>query len=87
MTSALIEIRRERRALKKLKAVDKDAQRRIVIAVEQLVEQPLKGTMLSAQWEGLRRLGVGEFRVSYTFDGTQLLISVVRIGHRREVYR
>ncbi len=87
MTSALIEIRWERRALKELKAIDKDAQRRIVTAVEQLLEQPLKGTMLSAKWKGLRRLRVGEFRVIYAFDGTQLLISVVRIGHRREVYR
>ncbi len=87
MSSALIEIRWERRALKELKAVDKDAQRRIVAAVEQLVEQPLKGTQLSAQWKGLRRLRVGEFRVIYAFDGTRLLISVIRVGHRREVYR
>jgi len=87
VTSASIEIRWERRALKELQRIDKDAQRRIVAAVEQLLEKPLKGTMLSAQWKGIRRLRVGEFRVIYAFDGAQLLISVIRVGHRREVYR
>ena len=87
MTSASIEIRWERRALKELKTIDKDSQLRIVAAVEQLTEHPLKGTHLSAQWKGLRRLRVGEFRVIYAFDGTRLSISVIRVGHRREVYR
>ncbi|MCD4749096.1 MAG: type II toxin-antitoxin system RelE/ParE family toxin [Thermoanaerobaculales bacterium] len=87
MTSASIEISWERRAVKELKAINTEAQRRIVTAVEQLIEQPMKGTMLSAQWKGLRRLRVGEFRVIYAFDGSKLLISVIRIGHRREVYR
>ena len=87
MTSASIEIRWERRALKELKGIEKDAQQRIVGAVEQLLEQPLKGTQLSAQWKGLRRLRVGEFCVIYAFDGTRLLISVVRVGHRSGVYR
>ena len=87
MTSASIEIRWERRAIKELKAIDKEPQRRIVVAVEALLEQPLKGTMLSPRWKGLRRLRVGNFRVIYAFDGTQLLVSVVRVAHRREVYR
>ena len=87
MTSASIEIRWERLALKELKAIDGESQRRIVAAVEQLVDQPLKGSMLSARWKGLRRLRVGEFRVIYAFDGTRLLISVIRVGHRREMDR
>lgn len=87
MTSALIEIRWERRAVKELKALDVGAQRRIVTAVEGLLENPLKGAMLSARWKGLRRLRVGENRVIYAFDGSRLLISIVRVGHRSNVYR
>ena len=87
MTSASIEISWERRAVKELKAINTEVQRRIVTAVEQLIDQPMKGTMLSAQWKGLRRLRVGKFRVIYAFDGSRLLISVIRIGHRREGYR
>ena len=40
-----------------------------------------------SEWRGLRRLRVGPYRVIYGFDGKELLVSVVRVGHRREVYR
>ena len=50
-------------------------------------EDPLQGAPLSGQWKGLRRLPVSTVRVIYGFDGTELLISVLRVGHRREVYR
>ena len=42
---------------------------------------------MSSEWKGFRRLRVGVFRVIYAFDGMELLVSVVRVGHRREVYR
>lgn len=82
-----ISIRWERRAFKELKALPKQAQQRVVRAVEGLTEAPLKGELLSAEWKGLRRLRVGTYRVIYAFDGEVLLISVVRVAHRREAYR
>jgi len=81
-----ISIRWERRAFKELSRLDKPDQKRIVKAVEQLREQPLKGKLLSAEWKGLRRLRVGTYRVIYAFNGTTLLISIVRVGHRKEFY-
>ncbi len=81
-----ISIRWEKRAFKELSRIDKPDQKRIVKAVEGLREQPLKGKLLSAEWKGLRRLRVGTYRVIYAFDGTTLLISIVRVGHRKEVY-
>jgi mRNA interferase RelE/StbE len=42
---------------------------------------------MSADWKGFRRLRIGDYRVIYAFDGVELLISVVRVRHRREVYR
>ena len=80
-------IRWERRAVKELQALAKDAQQRIVEAVESLKDEPLKGEQLSAEWKGLRRLRVGRYRVIYAFDGRQFLVLVVRVGHRRDVYR
>ena len=82
-----ISIRWERRAFKELSALPRDAQRRVVAAVEQLPDEPLKGEALSAEWKGLRRLRVGRYRVIYAFDGRRFLILVVRVGHRSEVYR
>ena len=80
-------IRWERRAVKELTALPRDDQRRIMEAVEGLVEEPLAGEPLAAQWKGLRRLRVGRYRVLYGFDGQELLISVVKVGHRKDVYR
>mgnify|MGYP001770374361 CR=1 FL=1 len=82
-----ISIRWERRAYKELASLPREAQARVVHAVESLADAPLKGETLSADWKGLRRLRVGTYRVIYAFDGARLLILVVRVGHRREVYR
>ena len=42
---------------------------------------------MRAEWGGFRRLRIGAYRVIYAYDGHELLISVVRVGHRRDVYR
>ena len=55
--------------------------------VEILVSDPLKGKPLSGRWKGFRRLHIGTYRAVYAFDGVRLLILVLRIGHRRDVYR
>jgi mRNA interferase RelE/StbE len=80
-------IRWERRAVDELEALPRTAQRRIVEAVERLRDEPFKGEQLAAEWKGLRRLRVGRYRVVYAFDGRRFLILVVRVGHRKDVYR
>lgn len=77
----------ERRAVKELRTFPRKAQERIIDAVEGLKRDPLAGGMLSGEWRGLRRLRVGNYRVIYGFDGERILVTVVRVGHRREVYR
>ena len=84
---SLVSVRWERRAVDELSAISKIEQRRVVSAVEGLRGNPLKGELLAAEWKGLRRLRVGKYRVIYAFDGRALMISIVRVGHRREVYR
>lgn len=82
-----ISIRWDRRAVKETRALPKKGRRRVFEAVERLRSHPLAGAPLSGRWRGLRWLRVGSYRVIYGFDGKELLISVVKVGHRREVYR
>ena len=82
-----ISIRWERRAAKELADLPEKEQQRVFDAVGSLRENPLAGTVLSAQWKGFRRLRVGRYRVIYAFDGRELLVSVVRVAHRKDVYR
>lgn len=77
----------EKRAVREMMGLSKEARGRVLAAVEALAENPLKGELLAAEWQGLRRLRVGTYRVIYAFDGSRLLVAVVRVGHRREVYR
>jgi len=77
----------ERRAVKELGGLPPRAQERIVVAVEGLRRDPLAGRVLSGEWKGLRRLRVGDYRVVYGFDGERILVTVLRVAHRREVYR
>ncbi len=82
-----ISIRWERRAVKELRRLPRQTALQVLEAVEALRQTPLRGRQLSGQWKGVRRLRVGEVRVSYGFDGRELLVSVLRVRHRREVYR
>lgn len=41
---------------------------------------------LSGPWSGHYRLRVGDYRIIYTVDHNGLLIVVVEVGHRRDVY-
>jgi mRNA interferase RelE/StbE len=82
-----ISISWERRAVKELASLPRQEQQRVFDAVEQLFDDPLRGRPLSSEWKGLRRLRVGRYRVIYAFDGSQLLVTVVRVGDRKDVYR
>ncbi|MEK7767300.1 MAG: type II toxin-antitoxin system RelE/ParE family toxin, partial [bacterium] len=56
----------ERRALDETRKLDLQHRRRVVEAVEALARDPLgKGSPLSGEWKGLRRLRVGIFRIIY----------------------
>ena len=67
-----------------------DVQRRIVRALHALEVEPrpdgvqqLSGIRGAPQW----RLRVGDYRVIYEIHDARLLVLVIRIGHRRDVYR
>ena len=81
----------EPRAIKELAKIDKPWQLRIKEKILQLCDDPdtmhnsvkaLKGE----RYAGLRRLRVGSYRVIFKKDDERIMILIVRIGHRREVY-
>ena len=37
--------------------------------------------------EGRYRIRQGQFRIVYSVDDTECVVEVVKVGHRREVYR
>lgn len=74
-------------AATELRRLPKPERIRVVAAIEELRQQPHVGTALKGQFRGLRRLRVGHFRVIYEIQHAVLLVLVLRVGHRRDVYR
>ncbi len=74
-------------AARQLRKLDVQARRRIQAALELLAEQPRppSATRLvgsAGEW----RVRTGDYRIVYEIEDDHLLILVLRLGHRREVY-
>ena len=60
--------------------------RRIADAMTRLADQPRPPGCKKLTGIDAWRIRVGDFRVVYEIHDDRLLVLVVRIGHRREVY-
>jgi mRNA interferase RelE/StbE len=75
-------------AAREFRALDRQAQRRISTKVAELAEDPFPPGVRKLQGEEDHwRLRVGDYRIIYRVEKQRLVIVIVRIGHRREVYR
>lgn len=75
-------------AKRDLAALSPDVQTRIVKALRKLEANPRpSGIKKLTGNENAYRLRVGDYRVLYEVYDTLLLVLVVKVGHRREVYR
>jgi mRNA interferase RelE/StbE len=77
----------EKRAEKELDALDQITKERILRALAQLVVDPYRVANVKALYGGLYRLRVGDYRIVYGLRDKELVIVLVRVAHRREVYR
>jgi mRNA interferase RelE/StbE len=84
-----VEVELSSAAKRDLRRLDKPVARRIVSRLLWLAENmdaitpmPLKG-----EWAGFFKLRVGDYRVLYEIVEEESLVFVLRIGHRREIYR
>jgi mRNA interferase RelE/StbE len=77
-----------RRALKAIQALPKKEQQRVRAAIELLADSPRPPGCVALKGESSAyRVRVGDYRIVYEVHDRRLLIQVVRVGHRRQVYR
>jgi mRNA interferase RelE/StbE len=76
-------------ALRELRKLDKPAARRVLTAITKLAAEPCPHGVrqLTGRPAGTLRIRVGDYRVVYVVADDLLVVSVVRVAHRREVYR
>ena len=78
------------RAQKTLGKLDSETSARILAMLEDVsvLDDPrLRGHALTGQFTGLWRYRVGEWRVIARIEHARMVIVVIGVGNRREVYR
>ena len=78
-------------ALKELKKLDKSVEKRILKFLRERVEKlddPRQiGASLQVTLSGFWKYRVGDYRLICSFEYDRLVVLVLRVGHRREVYK
>jgi mRNA interferase RelE/StbE len=80
-------LRIKRSALKEIQALPNPERLRIVEAIDRLPENPHVGKLLKGDLSGLRRIRTGDYRIVYEIDEGQVLVLVLCVAHRKNVYR
>ncbi|MGD1865299.1 MAG: type II toxin-antitoxin system RelE/ParE family toxin [Phormidesmis sp.] len=76
-------------ATKELKKIDASIRRRSLKKIKWLSENFESTThlKLTGDLAGLFKLRVGDYRVVYSFDDEIAIITIERVGHRRDIYK
>ena len=75
-------------AEKQLARPDRKAQLRVVNAIQKLARNPRpRGCRKLRDYSDVYRIRVGLFRILCSIEQVRLLVLVLKIGHRRDVYR
>jgi mRNA interferase RelE/StbE len=78
----------QRRASKAFLALDGPVRSRVGAAIDALTNDPRPpGAKALVGMVGVLRIRVGAYRVLYEVQDDQLVVLVIDVGHRREIYR
>lgn len=75
---------------KDLRKIGQETAKRVMVEIRgKLLLNPAIGTPLKGQEGVIWKYRVGNYRVLYTFNDneSELFLLVIRIGHRKDVYR
>ena len=70
-----------------LAALDGSVRRRVAARIDSLCEEPRPSGCKKLTGSEYWRIRIGDYRVIYSIEDDKLIVLVVGVGHRREVYR
>ncbi|KNY04874.1 plasmid stabilization protein [Microbacterium sp. GCS4] len=74
-------------AAKEIRTLDAQIRRRLLGGISQLEREPgPPGARKLAGFDNAWRVRIGDYRVLYEVVDDQVLVTVVRVAHRRDVY-
>jgi mRNA interferase RelE/StbE len=75
-------------ALKELKSLDKSVIKTLLEKIEGLKIDPRpEGTKKLKGYALLYRIRYGNYRIIYRIEDRELIIEVIRVGHRKNIYQ
>ena len=75
-------------AVKEIEAIGtKKARRQIVSCIRALADDPWPPECQTLSGSGKHRVRQGTYRILYVIEDDRLIVTVVRVGHRRDIYR
>jgi len=80
-------VRIKRSAAKELAAIPLKDLKRVVARIQSLGHDPRPNGSERLSGADRYRIRQGDYRVVYAVDDTARVVEVVKVGHRREVYR
>ncbi|MBI4186087.1 MAG: type II toxin-antitoxin system RelE/ParE family toxin [Chloroflexi bacterium] len=83
----MYQIELRRRAQRALDRLPRSDFRVVVEAIKELARTPRPRGIEKVKSTGLWRIRQGDYRIIYAIDDDRQIIIIVRVGHRREIYR
>jgi mRNA interferase RelE/StbE len=80
-----VELRHQ--AQKSLDKLPKSDFQAVIEAIKDLAHTPRPRGIEKVKSTGLWRIRQGDYRIIYAIDDKERFVTIVRIGHRREIYR
>ena len=74
-------------AKKNIEKLDQSIKQVVKKAIESLSLNPYRGKPLSYELAGLHSFRTTDYRIIYRIEEKEVLIIVITIGHRKEVYK
>jgi len=74
-------------AKKSIKQIDKKYHSAFAKAIDRLSVDPTTGIPLTGKLKGFWKLRFSRYRIIYLMKKRQLIIVILDVGHRKEIYR
>lgn len=84
MTYKVITLSRAKKQLSKLPPKE---QQRVVQVLTSLETDPFRGKQLHGDYEGAWAIRAWPYRIIYTIEKALVTVTVLKIGHRKDVYK
>jgi mRNA interferase RelE/StbE len=77
----------KRSAAREIEKIGLTDRRRIISKIRELATNPRPAGCKKLSGQEKYRIRQGDYRILYLIDGDQLIIVVVKVGHRRDAYK